>query len=181
MQVVALVPVGRAGAAAEHGGDAAAQRLLDLLRADEVDVAVDAAGGDDPALAGDGLGARADDDVDARLDVRVAGLADAGDAAVADADVGLDDAPVVEDERVGDDGVDGARGAGRLRLAHAVADHLAAAELDLLAVDGAVLLDLDEELGVGQPHAVAGGRPEHVGIGARGMIVAASACPPSRR
>ena len=31
------------------------QRLLDLLRADEVDVAVDAAGGEDLALAGDRL------------------------------------------------------------------------------------------------------------------------------
>ena len=44
--------------------------------------------------------------VDARLDVGIAGLADGGDAAVLDADVGLDDAPVVDDQRVGDDGVD---------------------------------------------------------------------------
>ena len=106
-----------------------------------------------------------DDDVDARLDVRVAGLADAGDAAVADADVGLDDARVVDDQRVGDDGVDGALGAAGLALAHAVADHLAAAELHLLAVDGEVLLDLDDQVGIGQPHLVADGRPEHVGIG----------------
>jgi hypothetical protein len=56
------------------------QRLLDLLRADEVDVAVDAAGGDDHAFAGDDLGAGADDDRHTRLDVRVAGLADGGDA-----------------------------------------------------------------------------------------------------
>jgi hypothetical protein len=33
------------------------QRLLDLLRADPVDVRVDAAGGEDHAFAGDGLGA----------------------------------------------------------------------------------------------------------------------------
>ena len=46
------------------------------------------------------------DDVDARLDVGIAGLADRGDAAVLDADIGLDDAPVVDDQRVGDDGVD---------------------------------------------------------------------------
>ena len=52
-----------------------------------------------------------------------------------------------------------------LRLAHAVADHLAAAELHLLAVDREVLLDLDEELGVGEAHAVAGGGAEHLGIG----------------
>ena len=51
------------------------------------------------------------------------------------ADIGLDDAPVVEDQRVGDDGVHGAAGARDLRLAHAVADHLAAAELHLLAVE----------------------------------------------
>ena len=97
---------GRPGAAAEHGRDARVQRFLDELRADPVDVGVDPAGGDDAALARDRLGARPDDDVDVRLHVRVAGLADADDAAVADADVGLDDAPVVEDQRVGDDGVD---------------------------------------------------------------------------
>ena len=97
---------GRAGAAADHGGDAAHQRLFDLLRADEVDVGVDAAGGEDHAFAGDHFGAGADGDGDVRLDVRVAGLADAGDAAVLEADVGFDDAPVVDDQRVGDHGVD---------------------------------------------------------------------------
>ena len=38
------------------------ERLVDLLRTDEMDVRVDAAGGDDHAFAGDDLGARADDD-----------------------------------------------------------------------------------------------------------------------
>ena len=86
------------------------------------------------AFARDDLGAGADHDVDAGLDVGVAGLADAGDAAVLDADVGLDDAPVVEDQRVGDHQVDDLLGAA-LALAHAVADHLAAAERHLFAVD----------------------------------------------
>jgi hypothetical protein len=62
-----------------------------------------AAGGEDLALAGDRLGAGTDEDVHPRLGVRVAGLADAGDAPVLDADVGLDDAPVVQDQGVGDD------------------------------------------------------------------------------
>ena len=53
------------------------QRFLDLLRRDEVDVGVHAAGGEDLALAGDDLGRGADDDGDARLGVRIAGLADA--------------------------------------------------------------------------------------------------------
>jgi hypothetical protein len=92
---------GGAGAAAQHGGHAAGQGLFDLLRADEVDVAVDAAGGDDVALAADDLGAGADDDVHARLRVGVARLADGGDAPGFEADVGLEDAGVVDDQGVG--------------------------------------------------------------------------------
>ena len=157
---------GRAGAAAEQGGETGGQRLVEDLRADEMDVGVDPAGGDDLAFAGDGLGAGADDDVDAGLGLGIAGLADGDDPAVLEADVGLHDAPMVEDQRVGDHGVDRTGRAGLLALAHAVADHLAAAELDLLAVDSAVLLDLDDEVGVGEAHLVADRRPEHVGVGA---------------
>ncbi len=157
-----------AGAAPEHRGHARHQRLLDLLRADEMDVGVEAAGGEDLALAGDHFGARPDDDGHARLDVRVARLADRMDEPVLDPDVGLHDPPVVEDDGVGDDGVDRASRARGLRLAHAVADHLAAAELHLLAVGGEILLDLDHELGVGEADAIARGRAEHVGVGGAG-------------
>ena len=157
--------LGRAGAAAEHGGDAGIEGVVNLLRTNPVDMRIDAAGGDDAALAGDGLGAGADDDVDVRLNVGVAGLADGGDLAVPDADVGLDDAPVVDDQGVGDDRIHGALGLRGLGLAHAVADHLAAAELDLLAVGGAVLLDLDDEIGIGKADLVADGRAEHGRIG----------------
>ena len=161
----------RAGAAAEHGGDAGIERLVDLLGRNEVDMHVEAAGGEDLALAGDRLGAGADDDVDAGLDVRIAGLADAGDLAVLEADIGLDDPPMVDDEGVGDDRIDGPFAAGALALAHAVADHLAAAELHLLAIGGEVLLDLDDEVGVGEADLVADGRPEHLGIGGAGNLV----------
>ena len=166
VQVVALVPAAGPVPPPSSDGDARHQRLVDLLRADEMDMGVEAAGGEDLALAGDDLGAGADDDGDAGLDVGIAGLADGGDAAVLEADIGLDDAPVVEDQRIGDDGVDRALLVGDLALAHAVADHLAAAEFHLLAVDGEILLDLDDQVGVGEPHAVAGGGPEHVGIDA---------------
>ena len=108
-----LGAVGRAGAAAEHRRDARHQGVVDLLRADEMDVQVEAAGGEDLALARDHLRARPDDDVDVRLDVRVAGLADPRDAPALQADIGLHDAPVIEDQRVGDDRVDGALGVRR--------------------------------------------------------------------
>ena len=55
-----------------------------------------------------------------------------------------------------------------LRLAHAVADHLAAAEFHFLAIDGVIVFDFDEQFGVGQADAVARGRAEHFGIGAAG-------------
>ena len=106
----------------------------------------------------------ADDDVDTRLDVRVAGLADRGDASVPDADVGLDDAPVIDDQRVGDDRIHCAFRTRGLRLPHAVADHLAAAELHFLAVGGEVAFHLDDELGVREAHAIARRWSEHVRV-----------------
>ena len=94
----------------------------------------------------------------------IAGLADGEDVPVLDADIGFDDAPMIENQRVGDDGVDRALLVGDLALAHAVADHFAAAEFHFLAVDAKILFDLDDEIGVGKPHAIAGGRTEHVGV-----------------
>lgn len=156
---------GGAGAAAEHRRDAACECFVDLLRADEVDMRIDTARGHDHAFARDDLRGRADRDVHVRLDVGIARLADSEDAPALDADVGLHDAPVIDDQRVGDDGIDHV-GGDALRLAHAVANHLAAAELHFLAIRGEVALDLDDEIGIGEAHAVAGGRAEHFGIGA---------------
>jgi hypothetical protein len=52
-----------------------------------------------------------------------------------------------------------------LRLAHAVADHLAAAELHFLAVGSEVVFHLDDQVGIGEADAIARGGTEHVGIG----------------
>ena len=160
---------GRTGTTPQHGGHTAHQGLFDLLRADEMDVAVDATRGDDHSLAGDYLGTRPDDDLHAGLDVRVAGLADTGDAPVLDADVGLDDAPVVDDQGVGDHRV-GHFGREALALAHAIADYLATTKLHLLAIEGEVLLDLDPQFGIGQPQAVAHRWAEHFRIGLPGNL-----------
>ena len=127
---------------------------------------VEAAGGEDLALAGDDLGAGADDDGDARLDVGIAGLADRGDAPSFRPISAL---TMPQWSRISALVMTVSTAPCLLviwRLAHAVADHLAAAEFHLLAIDGEILLDLDDEVGVGQPHAVAGGRAEHVGIDA---------------
>ncbi len=161
---------GRSGAAAQHGGDARSQRLFHELRADEVDVRVDAAGRDDVALATDDFGAGADDDVHTRLGVGVTRFANGCDAPVFQADVGLDDAPVVQDQGVGHDGVHGAFGARALRLRHAVAYGLATTELDFFAVAAGaqrvVGLDFNDQVGIGQAHPVAHCGAKHFGVSA---------------
>ncbi len=156
------------GAAPQHRGYARHQCLFDLLRTDEVDVGIETAGRQNLSLAGDHLGPRPDHDRHIGLNVGIAGLADPGDAAALQTDVGFHDAPMIEDQRIGDHSVDRSLAIGRLALAHAVADDLAAAEFHLLAIGGEVLLHLDDEIGVGEPHAVAGRRTEHIGIDGAG-------------
>ena len=118
--------------------------------------------------------------VHARHDVGVARLADRGDATVTNTDVGLDDSPVIDDHRTGDDGVRGALGPGGARLAHRLAKHLAAAEHRFVTRQPrpatAVLGDLDEQVGVRQPDAVAGGGSEQRGVPRPGQsLIGASA------
>ena len=132
---------GRAGAAADQRGQARRESGPDKLRANKMDVRIDAARGDDFSFAGDRFRARADDHSgsDAAHDVGIAGLADSHDASAADSDVGLDDSPVVHDHRVGDHHIESAvLRSGRGGLAHAVAQHFAAAEFGFVAGRGEV-------------------------------------------
>ncbi len=59
---------GGSRAAADHRGDAVRERFVNLLRRDEMNVAVDAARGDDQILARDDFGGRADHQL--RIDAR---------------------------------------------------------------------------------------------------------------
>jgi hypothetical protein len=51
-------------------------------------------------------------------------------------------------------------------LAHAVANHFAAAEGDFIAVDGVVLLHFRDQFGVGQTHTIALGGSVQIGVSA---------------
>ena len=159
---------GRAERAAEHGGDAARERVGALVGADEMHMHVEAADGGDHALADEDLRVRPDDQarIDAGHDVGIAGLADGDDLAALDADVALDDAgDRIDDEHVDDDHVDGAVGEAMAGIdAHAVAQRLAAADHALLAIDGVVVLDLDQQRGIAEPHEIAGRRAVHGGV-----------------
>ena len=182
--------MGGTSAAAEHRGDARADGFVDLLRADKMNVGIDAAGGDNVTFAGDDFGRGPDDHrvflfrlrvgvngANAGLNARVTGVADADDEAVLDADIGFDDTEErIEDEGVRDNEIEAVlveRGGG---LTHAVADDFAATEFDFVAVAAAlgdeVALDLHEKIGVGETHAVADGGTEHLGVLAAGEVEA---------
>src|ERR1700688_465187 len=153
------------GAAADHGRDPAHERVLDLLRTDEVNMRIDGAGRHDQAFTCDHLAAGAQHDVHPRLYIRIAGLADGCDPPVLDPQVGLDDAPMVENDDIGDHGIDDFGGRA-LALAHAVANDFAAAEFDLFTVDAVIVLDFDPQLRVAETYPIAAGRAEHLGVGA---------------
>jgi len=157
---------GGAGAAADHGGNARGDRRLNLLGTNEVDVGINAASGEDHAFSGDRLGTRSHNNRHIILDVRVARFADRRNLAVLNPYIRFDNAPPVQNQRVGDHQIHRSIGAGDGRLPHAIADYLAAAKLHLVAIGGVVLLHLDNQLGVCQSDAIAHRWSKSVGIGA---------------
>ena len=126
-----LGAVRRAGAAADDGGDARRQRLVDDLRADEVHVAVDGAGGEDAAIARQDLGRRTDDETEESTPVMVSGLPALPIPTIRPSRTptsALTTPQWSRIERARDDEVGRAIGTGTAGLAHRLADHLAAAE-----------------------------------------------------
>src|SRR5262249_15385320 len=128
---------------AHHRREARIECLLDLLRADEMDMCVDPASGDDLAFAGNDFATRPNDYIHAGLDIGVACLADNSDTPVLDADIGFHDPPVIENERVCDDRINGTLLTGSLRLTHAVPNDFAATKPHFLAIDREISLYLD--------------------------------------
>ncbi len=129
-----------------------------------MDVAVKPARGQDAPFTGDSLGAGANDNIDTWLRVRVARLSDLENAPVFQADIGLEDTAVIDNQRVGDHGVSGSSRTGGLGLPHAIADHFSATEFDLFAVGREIIFHLDDQIGIGQSQAIPGGGAEHGGI-----------------
>ncbi len=91
----------RSGAAANQGRHPGRDGIVHLLRADEMNMGIDPARRQDFPLAGNHLGPRTNDDIDAGLYIRIAGLADAGDPAIGNRHVRLNDPPMIDDQRIG--------------------------------------------------------------------------------
>ena len=158
-------PRRRAGTTAQHGGHARIKRIFNLLRANPMDMGINAACGDNIAFTGNHLGPRTDNDIDTGLNIGVTSLADPGDTAITNTDIGLDDAGIIKDQCIGDDSINRALGPCCLRLAHAIADHLATAKFDFFTKRCEIFFDLDQKIGIGKTHTVANSRAKHRGIG----------------
>src|SRR5262249_22522116 len=154
------------GSAADEGGDPAGQRVVRLLRTDEVNVRIDAARGEDEAFSGDRFGGNAHDHSvgHAGHHVGIPGLADPGNAAALDADVGLPYAGPVDDERVRDHAVERAVARDARGLTHSVPKHLPAAELALVPVHRRVVFDFCDKARVAEPDPIAGRGPVDVRV-----------------
>src|ERR1700756_836682 len=107
-----------------------------------MDMGVDSPRGDDLAFSCDDLSTRSDDYVDVGLHIGIAGLPDLGNEPIIDSDVRLHDTPMIQNQGVGDDGINGSLAARTLRLSHPVTNDFPSAELDLLSVSREVLLHL---------------------------------------
>ena len=122
-------------------------------------VGVDGARRGDQTVTRDRPRVRADREVDAVGDVRVARPPDPGDPPVLDPDVRLHDAEErIEHDRARDDRVELALGGRAVVLGHPGAPVLRVAPERLVGRIREVALDPDPEVGVAQPDAVAGGR-----------------------
>ena len=115
----------------------------------------------DIAFATDNFGARADDDVHARLGVGVARFANGYNAPAFETNIGLHNAPVVQNQGVGHHAIHRAPGlrtrtgavARSLALCHAVAYGFTAAKLHFFTVatgtQGVVLFYFNDQAGIG--------------------------------
>src|SRR5215471_12164021 len=130
-----------------------------------MDVCVDAAGSNNLSFARDCLGSWSNNDVNVWLHIRVTCFPDGCDQTIPDGDIGFHNSPVVQNQGVGDDRIDGALATRALRLAHAITNDLSPSELHLFTVNGEILLHLDHEVSVRKTKLVANGWTKHLRIG----------------
>ena len=159
-----------ASAAAQHCRKPRMKRVINLLWANEMNMAVKTTSGKNMALGGNRLGSRANNDINAGLGVGITGFANGANLAVFQTDIRFINTRNVDDQSVGDNRINGAIGACYLRLAHAITNDLAAAKLDLFAIAGEIMLDLDNQISIGQTHTVAGCWSIHISIDASGYF-----------
>jgi hypothetical protein len=114
------------------------QGVIDLLRADEVDVAVKTPCCQDAPLTSNDFSSWAYDNIYTRLRVWVAGFTDLVNAAIAQPHIRFVDAAVINDQSIGNNGVHSTCGAGDLGLTHTVTNDFPTAEFHFFTIGHAI-------------------------------------------
>ena len=132
-----------------------------------MNMCIDAAGGEDLPFSRDNFGPGSDDDIDTRLGIRIASLADGANATVLDTYVGFDNTPVIDYQSVADHSI-WRIFAGFLALSHAIAYDFAAAKFHFIAVYRIVSFYLNNERAITKSNLIACGGAVHVGVSLSG-------------
>src|SRR5260370_36813747 len=120
-------------------------------------------------FAGNVCSTRPNDDRNPRLNIRISGFSNSRNPAVLYPEISFNDSEMVNDNGIRNDRVSRVL-RGPLRLAHPISNYLATAKLDLFSVNGEVLLNLNNEIGIGQPDSVSHGRAEHFRVCLSGKL-----------
>src|SRR5438552_1465009 len=96
--------------------------------------------------------------------VRVTRLPNGHNMTIAYADIPFDDPPMIHNDSIRNQRVEHSLRTSRAAgLTHAVTDHLPAAELALIPINGIIMLNLCPQLGICQANGISCRRAEHQG------------------
>ena len=137
----------RTGATTYHRCHARHQCFFNLLRADEMNVGINATGRHDHAFAGDDFSRATDGHSHIGLNIGIACFTYRSNATRFDADICFYDTPMIHNHRIGDDGVHHIF-VSTLRLTHAIANDFATTEFNFFAIRGVVFFNFNKEFGI---------------------------------
>ena len=127
-------------------------------------MAINPACRDNHALCGNNLSARANNNGNRGLNIRVARFSDSANAAVLNADIGFYNPPPINNQGIRKYSI-GTVFTHSLRLTHTITDYFATAELHFLSVDCEILLYAGEEFSISESDPITDGWSKHFGIG----------------
>ena len=94
---------GWTGSATKHGGHAGHQCFINLLRTNKVDMRINTTGSKNMALTGKYFSPRANNNINITLSIWITRLTYGKDTTIFDAHISFNDAPVIDDNRIGND------------------------------------------------------------------------------
>lgn len=149
----------------KNEGDERIKRIIKMLRRDEMEMGIDEERGEDIELERDDISEGEDDDRDEGMSIGIEWIEDEGDEKVEKKDIRIVDEDMVEDKRIGDEGVNRELGEGKMDMENKVEDKIEEEEIKLIEIGGEVEIELDDEISIGKEKIVEKGGEENLRIG----------------